>query len=316
MTANVENMMYYGEVPWHGIGTQLDKPATAEEAIVAAKLDWTVSIQDIYVSGQKVENFKAVQRDTDKRVYYIAGDRYTPIQNQKAFEFFDKVIGTGKAVYHTAGALKQGGKIWILAKLDDTLSVKGEAVDRFITLVNSHDGSSALQMFWTPIRVVCSNTLAQAESKAIGQKVYARHTAGYMGKVDIAQEVLGLSNKFFIEWNEVANQLASKPLLEKQLDELMRASFSLNKDTPEEDLTSMTQSAFQRIERLFDGEGRGLDNPDIKHTAWAAVNSIVEYVDYYRKARNDEATSRLNNAWFGYGSQIKKNAWKAAIAMV
>src|ERR1035437_7128616 len=109
------SMFYAGQVPWHGLGTQLDGPATAREAIAAAKLDWHVVKKPLYAGDEnkrkrRVPNRFAVVPEhlwgkQDCPVFGIVGSEYTPLQNHEAFEFFDSIVGTKTAIYHTAREL-------------------------------------------------------------------------------------------------------------------------------------------------------------------------------------------------------------------
>jgi len=308
MAHEVESMMYVGDVPWHGLGTPLANVATSEEAIKAAGLDWEVNLIPVYVGGKQVEGFNAIQRVTDKKVYGIVRNRYTPVQNATAFEFFDSVVGGKKAVYHTAGSLREGARTWILAKLTDNIGIAGEQVDKYITLTNSHDGSLALQMFWTPIRVVCMNTLHMALGNIVGKVFYAKHTPRFMGKVSDAQEVLGLANSFFTKWTEEAQYLATHQLTAGQLAPVFNVAFGYAPVTPMEEVYKPIQREMVMVRRLVN-EGRGMDNPKIQGTKWQAYNAIAEYVDYYKPTKSKKEGAKLNSAWFGSGMNMKQRTW-------
>lgn len=308
MAHEVETMFSYEEVPWHGLGTITDHALTSEEAIDIAGLNWEVQTVSVVVNGSIVENYKAVQRVHDHKLYNIVRNRYEPIQNKEAFGFFDSVVGTKEAIFHTAGSLKEGARIWMLAKINGSMGVKGEQIDKFVCLTNSHDGYLALQMFWTPIRVVCANTLAMAESGA-STRFYARHTKNYKARIEVAQEILGLSNKFYDGWLEEAKYLANHMLPEAQKPLMLLEAFGYNGSIAMEDIYNPVKVAMNKIEELV-VVGKGMDNPAIKGTAWQAYNAVVEYVDYYRKARGGKPEGRLNQAWFGSGANIKERTWK------
>jgi phage/plasmid-like protein (TIGR03299 family) len=140
MPHEVESMAYAGSVPWHGLGTRVKGLMTAREALVAAGLDWEVELAHVYIEShgarqgvRRVDDWKAIQRVTDKKVYAIVGARYEPIQNKNAFNFFDEVVGSGQAIYETAGALQEGRRIWILANMKGSIGIRGDEVKKYIT---------------------------------------------------------------------------------------------------------------------------------------------------------------------------------------
>lgn len=184
MSANVESMFYAGrEKPWHGLGTQVEEAPTSADALRLAGLDWTVQRKPIQVcGGRKVDNFFANVRSSDGAVLGVVSDRYQVVQNAEAFAFTDALIGgEGQVHYETAGSLMGGRKIWLLAKLPDT-EIVGDKTEPYLCFSNTHDGSGAIRVCMTPIRVVCNNTLniaLNAMSDMVGHTAPRRMTSNY-----------------------------------------------------------------------------------------------------------------------------------------
>jgi phage/plasmid-like protein (TIGR03299 family) len=194
------SMMYVGEVPWHGLGTKLTSPATAREAITAAGLDYEVTLTDLITTdGIPVNGKVAVVRDDTRDVLGVVGGRYQPIQNRECFSFLDAVVADGGLRYHTAGALRKGEVVWMLAKLPGIIRVRfsQDVSEKYLLLTNSHDGSSSLRVFFTAIRVVCANTLSMANREGDGEGLSIRHQGNLVTKIRQAREVLGIAHRFF-----------------------------------------------------------------------------------------------------------------------
>lgn len=311
MAHEIESLMYAGEVPWHGLGKKVAGLQTAEEAIAAAGLDWEVELAEIFTKVgagfKKSEDYRAVRRTKDNRIYGVVSPKYQPIQNREAFGFFDGVVGSKKAIYETAGSLRGGQRVWILANLKGTVGVKGDEIKRYLTLTNSHDGTLALQMFFSPVRVVCMNTLRMALAQATNS-FYCRHTAGALDRIEAAQEILGLATQFYAGWLKEARHLATLQLPAPKMPLLLMAAFQQPDSIKMEDVYKPTRVEMQRVEELVT-VGRGQNNPQIQGTCWQAYNAVAEYADYYRPYRSQEKEARLNGAWFGSGAQMKKRAW-------
>ena len=320
----IASMAYAGETPWHKQGTKVEGAMTAEQAITSAGLDWAVNKVPIYIMIRgkisKVEDKIAIVRETDHHVLSVMTPNYEPVQNRDAFKFFDNVVNTKEAKYDTAGSLRGGRQIWVLAKVNGgngTISIKGDAVDKYLLLMNGHDGTSAVKMFFTPVRVVCMNTLAAAIASAIrAETFYSRHTGDIQGRMEKAREILGITLKYYEGFEEVANSLAAKQLSPGEMPKLLAAAFGTTGSVRPEDVIDIEsfskkrQEEMVKVQRLFEGEGKGLDEPGIRGTKWAAYNSVVEYVDYERQYRGDNADdNRLQNTWLGTGIQIKNRAW-------
>lgn len=304
-------MMYVGETPWHKLGTKLDKPATAAEAIEAACLNFSVDLLELRTMHADIpidKHFAAVRMDTFTPLG-VVGSRYKVIQNKDAFTVFDSLVGEGEAIYHTAGVLGKGERIWLMAKLPDYIRVGGnDIVEKYLLLTNSHDGSGPVRVKLTPIRVVCENTLAMALDGA-EQEVRIRHTANAEMKLKQAHEILGLTNKLYAELNLIFGRMSQKPVGSVQMSEYLKKVFpGMDQPTSNGHGNKLRDTIVELAE-----SGRGAEMA--RGTLWGAYNAITEYVDHRRQPTAD-ASARLKSMWFGSGERIKKQAFRVAVGMM
>lgn len=311
------SMAYCGPTPWHGLGTRLHQPATSAEAMAAARLDYEVELCDLTTEcGLPVPKRRAVVRRDTAEVLATVGAGYTPVQNREAFAFLDELAGNDEVRYHTAGALGRGEKVWMLAKLPGEIRINrtDDISHPYLLLSNSHDGRSALRIHWTAIRVVCANTLALADQHGRGQGVALRHRGDIRGRLDDTRQILGIAQRRFRTYEEQANRLANRPLNSAELDAYFEGLYP---DRPDEQ-RGRSKAIRSRLTDLFE-TGRGQDLPGVRHSAWAALNAVTEYVDHHRTTRGRDARTRtegrLNSAWFGSGAQLKQRAFEQALAL-
>lgn len=172
MAANVESMFYVRETPWHGLGTRVSEAPDSQRALIVAGLNWNVVQEPVYTGeDERIEGYKVNVRDTDRKVLGVVSDRYKIVQNREAFAFTDELLGEGVR-YETAGSLQNGRKVWMLARMPHEYIISGERISPYMVFFNSHDGSGAIKVALTPIRVVCQNTLNLALSTAKRSCVY------------------------------------------------------------------------------------------------------------------------------------------------
>ena len=311
------SMMYCGDVPWHGIGQAVAGPATARETIVAAGLDYEVRLAELQTrDGLPVPARKAVVRTDTDDVLGVVGNSYAPVQNRQAFGFLDAVAAEGGIRYHTAGALRRGERIWLLGKLPGQIRVKGsdDLTEKFVLLSNSHDGSSALRVFFTPIRVVCANTLAMADRGGKGEGISIRHQGNLATKVQEAQQVLGLARRYYDDLEDRIDFLAGHHPTAAQLGRYFEALYP----DPAEGNGSRARNVRDALYNLFE-RGKGQEIPAVRHSTWAAFNAVTEYIDHHRSSRgtgeHERGSNRLESAWFGSGNRLKGRAFDLALAM-
>lgn len=304
-------MMYVGEKPWHGLGKELNAPATAKEAIEAAQLDWNVVKRPIYAEYPdddviRIPDKAAVVRSDNKSVLGVVGLKYKPVQNVEAFGFFDAVVAQGEAIYHTAGSLKGGRKVFILAQLPGDLKLADDLINRYILLVNSHDGSEALQMMQTRIRVVCNNTLNVALSEG-KSRFYARHTPNIMSKANLARDVVGLAAAYDAIFMRKIEQLAQKAWTQHDLEQMVAHVFKFDDEKDFTHQNAQKRAVLETVQDLFVG---GMGNEG--KTAWDAFNAVTEYIDHERPMRGNhfsENDKRVDASWFGSLAVVRQSTF-------
>ncbi len=310
---NDGRMFYTGETPWHKLGVKLDNPATSAEAIAAARLDYKVVLKELQtVDGVRVpEKFATVRLDNNTPLG-VVGSYYEPVQNVEAFDFFDGVVGEKLAMYHTAGALGLGERIWVLAQLPRIIQVTNkDTVEKYLLLTNSHDGLSSLRMFFTPVRVVCQNTLNAALS-SVRSGISIRHTGNIKYKLNEARRALGIAQTFYSEFEQAAVAFKDKKL---NVNDTNAYFLSLLMDKEETEVTTRTANKMDELLGLFE-HGRGNAEPEVKHSLWSAYNAVTEWTDHYKSVKNDSPSNRLESVWFGGGAEMKIKAYNTALAML
>ena len=311
------SMFYTGQVPWHQLGRRLDKPATAAEAMEAANLDYTVVKKPLKAIIHNrhfadVPNAFATVRTDTNVVLGIVGSRYEAVQNRDAFSFFDPLVGSDRseAIYHTAGVLGRGEKIWLLAKLPDYIKVgkKNDPVEKYVLLYNSHDGSSHIRVKMTPVRVVCSNTLTAA-LQGSDAEVRIKHTQSAQDRLQEASKVLELTNQLYKELDYIFNRMSLRKVTSQQLVDYVKA---LVPDNPEAENNTRTENIRNHILYLHD------DIPEAKMhkgTLFGALNAISEYTDH--NSDQKDPNKQLRSIWFnGSGEMLKQRAFKLAESML
>lgn len=300
-----DSLFFVGATPWHGMGTELPNLATAAEAIAAAGLGWQVIQEPVLTSGgiELADKRINIRQDTGKPLG-VVGTQYTILQNDHAFDFFDKVTQDPHGPkYETAGSLWNGRKVWILARMPETLEVlPGDEVIPYILLSNSHDGSAAIRVMETPIRVVCQNTLNAAHTGS-GRSIKVRHSGDVVLKVGQVQDALGILRTSFAETLEVYQLLAKTTPSKDQVEDVLKRLFPDTK-------SDRAKLQRERVLNLAEN-GLGSDIKGVRGSAWSLYNGATELVDHYANVgskRDDANDMRLNSMAMGSGLDTKANA--------
>ncbi len=317
------------EKAWHNLGILLDKCPTSAEAICLAGLDYEVSKTpvfcipenhtDIAISNRKVipDKFATYREDT-KSVFGIVGDRYTIVQNRDAFTFFDEIVGEGAAIYETAGCLGSGEVIFITAKLPDYIRVgNDDLIEQYLFLTSSHDGSGAIQIAFTPIRIVCNNTLNFALQNC-SNKLTIRHTESAKDRLTQAHNVMGIVHKVSDELQQVFNQMSKVRITDPQLVSFIKQSLAPNKEAltkieASEELSSRFKNMVNEC-YLYAVANHTQQLETTKGTVFGAYNAITGYFQNVKTYKNDEV--KLKGILDGGSLNYTQKAFNKALSMI
>jgi phage/plasmid-like protein (TIGR03299 family) len=306
-------MAFFGALPWHRLGTALveadlyDWPAASRKA----GLDWEVELVALVTGDtQAPVDHRAVRRKNDGRVLGVVGPRYAPLQNRDAFGWFQPFLDAKEAALHTAGALRQGSRIWVLAKLnrDPLVIAEGDEVEKYILLSHGHDGSLAVRCGFSPIRVVCANTLAMAHGSNASKLIRLKHTKDVLENLANVREIMDLANQEFEATAEQYRLLARKSINQADLRRYVKKVFKVEDDR---DTGTRLANIMEEVMALAEA-GRGNNLPSIRGTYWSAYNGLSEWLTYSR-GRSDD--NRLNSLWFGDSASLNRHALEVALDM-
>lgn len=280
MAANVESMFYVRETPWHGLGTRVIEAPNSKEALIAAGLDWKVLQEPIYTSSEEpIDGYKANVRDRDRRVLGVVTDRYKIIQNEEAFAFTDELLGEGVR-YETAGSLQGGKKVWLLAHMPHEYIISGERISPYLLFSNTHDGSEAVKVALTPIRVVCNNTLNLALSTA-KRSWSTIHTGDIKNKMQEARNTLILAETYMDNLGREFENLRQKKMTDKQVMEYIEILLPIEDGSTPQQIRNMKRLQEDMKARYFDAP----DLKDVGKNAYRFINAVSDFATHAEPLR-------------------------------
>lgn len=308
-TTGTAAIAYVGQEPWHGLGQQLTEGATIQEWTVQAGLNYTVLESPVLfktpatTEPQAWPNRKVLHRSDTGAPLAVVSDGYHAVQPSEIMGFFGKLADIGGFTLETAGALSDGRRIWALAKVGEEREIAGlprDSVKPYLLLGTSYDGTMATIAKFTPIRVVCNNTITLALDRDAKAGVRVLHRERF--DADKVRTELGIVQdsyeRFMFDARRLAGEAMSETACDAFVQELMQPYQQGAKPVNE-------SRAYKRIIELFRGAAIGSDIPGVAGTRWQALNAVTQLVDH---ERGRSANTRLESAWFGTGATIKNRA--------
>lgn len=304
------------DVPWHGLGNPVHAGVSVERMAIEAKLEWGVGLAPVLFqrAGKvwKDNRHNVMFRDDIGMVLDIVGPSYIPVQNIEVLEFFREYVEAGEMELETAGSLQNGKMVWALAKMNQNFFVGDEGtndrVDGYVLLSNPHQYGKGMTVKFTPIRVVCMNTLTMALHGGGGLKLWHNRKFDLEAQRE-AKIRLGIARERLDAFKEDAETLAQMVLDEVVAINLLNEIFKTdNVDKPLEEQTPTVQRVFN----LYNGSGYGSGMATAQSTGWGLLNAVTQYYDHeYGK----NADNRLMHAWMGNGEAKKRSAMEALLEL-
>ena len=316
MVNGVAQMAYAGSTPWHGLGTKVSNDLTPQQMMQKAGLDWDVNKVDAFVevNGEKIKTGQsALLRSSDNSILTNVGPDWNPVQNSTAFEFFSEYVMAGDMEMHTAGSLKGGQNVWALAKIKESFDVFGDdTVESYLLFSNPHIYGKSVDVRFTPVRVVCNNTLTMSLGEAAQRSVRVGHRAVFDG--DTVKTTLGIASEKFAKYKEMAQFLGSRKASAEALIEYYNGIFP-NTSRKEDKIGSKVE-AYEDLSRnaklCYDALETQPGAQYAEGSWWQALNSVT-YITDHVQGRNAE--NRLHSQWFGMNQARKVKAAETAVEL-
>jgi len=317
----VKTMAYVGETPWHGLGNQLSPRQPLEVWAREAGMNWTIESAEVrYVAGGS-SNLGSIHAFPEQRVLFrsdtkeplsVVSSRYQVVQPKDILEFYRDLTEVGGFELETAGVLKDGKKLWALARTGQSVALKGkDTVNGYLLLATACDGTLATTAQFTSVRVVCNNTLQIALGDSAGA-VKVPHRSQFDAQAVKRQLGIAISSwdGFMTRMKALAERKVNDAVAEKFFQRVLTYTSS-GQNMP---VSATNDRAIKAAHELYAGRGRGATLPSASGTAWGLLNSVTEFVDHQRRARSED--HRRDAAWFGAGATLKQRAWDEAMKLI
>ncbi|WP_186047825.1 DUF932 domain-containing protein [Burkholderia gladioli] len=318
----VQNMAYVGATPWHGLGNQLAPKQPLEVWARAAGLDWRIEEAEVRFVAAGNKNLVSIHAFPEPKVLYrsdtkaplsVVSSRYQVVQPSEILEFYRDLTEFSGFELETAGVLKEGRKLWALARTGQSATLKGnDQVNGYLLLATACDGSLSTTAQFTSVRVVCNNTLAIALGDGTGS-VKVPHRSQF--DAASVKRQLGIAVSSWDAFMVRTKALAERKITDSTAEAFLRRVLTYSTaNLPDRETVAVNERAIKAVGQLYAGRGKGAGLSSASGTAWGIVNAVTEFCDHHRRARSDD--HRVDAAWFGAGATLKQRAWDEAMKLV
>lgn len=268
----MSNLLDSRKTYFENIGNDVTKFNKIHDVLRASGLDYKVEKKELYLEDKKhVDNWYATVRDDNNSVLGVVGKDYCVLDNIEGFEFINEIINGNDTMFESAGSWDKGRRAFIVAKTK-SLYICGDEFTPYILFTNSHDGSGSIKVMFTPIRVLCSNTIILAEEKA-QMKISIRHSKNAKDRLKIAQEVLTANSNYIEKLKKNAEIMNSVDLPKEEFIRLVGIMTGVEKD----DLTNIKRQRAEQTLNEIKERYNAQDLQRFNETVWRAVQCISDW---------------------------------------
>lgn len=302
------------EKAWHGLGQIVQDYPTSQEAIIHAGLNYSVEKRPIFTADAEIKTHFATVRTDTAQILGVVGSKYEIVQNETAFTFFDALVKDGGIQYETAGALGNGERIFITAKMPDVIRIgRNDDIEQYIFLTTSHDGSGSIMAAFTPVRIVCNNTLSAA-LRNHSNAVYIKHTANAEEKLKEAARIMSISQQTGEMLEHLFNQWAKTRVSDAETKKLIRLAMSPNKEVfkaiAENDKAFEFSQQFENICSRVEEYAFAAETQQMQTTAGTLYGTYNAITGFYQNVNEyKDHNHKINSIMFGTGLDRTKAAF-------
>lgn len=306
-----DRLLLHKVAAWHGLGTVIQESLSPREALEVSGLDWVVENLPVYLNtAEMIPGYQAIRRSDTGEVFQIASDSYSVFQNHDLAALAHAIGSESGAKVESAGSLRNGRDVFFLLQIGSFVLPGNDAVENYALLRTTHDGTAALQVFQTSIRVTCKNTWRMA-SKDQARGIYFRHTAGMHDRVEQGVKAIQAAKETVKRTEEVALSLVSVPISSSDARVYFETVLlqSLGQPTSDKGKTMLANKRDEMVSSYYDPS-----NDNIRGNLWGAFNAVSHWTDHKMKARG--LGNGKFSSLFGPGMEMKQNALNLASALV
>lgn len=329
---------------WHEIGFTDNRITKCEAAVKKAKLDYQIFLASLKadVGSHQIEvpNKMVILReptydDPNYANLGFASPDYSILQNLEIAKAMDVLTDIWPC--ETVGALGKGETIFITLDAGER-EIKGELIRQYFLITDTRDGGTSLKIAFTPVRVVCQNTLVTGLRSAL-ISLSMEHTKGLSQSFPSRLQLVKKLETSRDRTMEAFDLMTKCSLKKGDMDFILNAAYPLPKKpakaaiveefTDKDDIAEIgalygeateavalwqyycdrartLQTAAMELFTKFNDEF-----PKTANTPWAAYNAVAESADWRKGAESVPASA----IWGPRGTE-KKRAFAAAQAIV